>query len=356
MVENKGDRSQPMISVVMAVLNGGDFLEGAIRSILNQTYRNFEFIIIDDGSTDDTNLVLNAFAKVDERIRVYSQENQGLSRSLNRGLLLAKGAFIARQDHDDISLPERFEKQIAYFDSHPECALLGTAAKVLSSSGSFDREHKHPCNSNVLKFKLIFNNPFVHTSLMFRSSLVKDVGLYSTDPAREPPEDYEFISRVAKKFVIANLPEQLVIYREVMGSISSQIRPNAKDISKGNDFRERLALISAENIADLNQLNFPTKACHDFGALIHGCMDLNRGSLNYSSIKSLINNAKKVCKIGGSSNGEYIAEMKIFQEKYLSFRELSFWQMLIFFSSGLMEAKLTIYKIFSKLNSTKSGR
>ena len=331
----------------MAVLNGGNLLEEAIQSILNQTYSNFEFIIIDDGSTDDTNLVLSAYAKLDTRIRMLSQENQGLSKALNRGLLLARGDYIARQDHDDISLPERFEKQIAYLERYPKCALLGTAAKIWDSSGPVDRGHMHPNNSEVLKFKLIFNNPFVHTSLMFRASLVKEIGLYSTDPMREPPEDYEFISRVARKYDVANLSEHLVIYREVAGSISSQIRPEVKESAKANDFRVRLALISAENIAYLNQLNSPTKDCYDFGSLIHGCSDLNRRDLDYRSIKHLINGAKNACKINGLLHNEYISEMRLFQEKYLSYRELSGWNIYIFICSGLMEAKFAIHKAFN---------
>lgn len=333
----------------MAVFNGGNLLNEAIHSILNQTYGNFEFIIINDGSTDNTNIVLSDYAKRDTRIRVYSQENQGLSRSLNRGLILAKGDYIARQDHDDISMPERFEKQVAYLESHPKCALLGAAARISSLNGLVERGHAHPENSEVLKFKLVFNNPFVHTSLMFRTSLIKEVGMYTTDPMREPPEDYEFISRVAKNFDVANLCEQLVVYREVNGSISSQIRPNAKETTKANDFRDRLALISAENIAYLNQLNVPNNDCFDFGSLIHGSSRLNRTNLDYRAIKCLINGAKNACKIDDSLHGEFISEMKLFQEKYFSFRELSAWKIFVFFSSGFMEAKFVMYKFFKKI-------
>lgn len=333
----------------MAVFNGGNLLEEAIQSILNQTYSNFEFIIINDGSTDNTNAVLREYATRDTRIRIYSQENQGLSRSLNRGLLLAEGTYIARQDHDDVSLPERFEKQIAYLEGHPECALLGTAAWVCGPSGIAERDHKHPENSAVLKFKLVFNNPFVHTSLMFRASLINEIGMYSTDSMREPPEDYEFISRVARNFDVSNLSEQLVIYREVAGSISSQIRPNTKETSKAVDFRGRLALISAENIAFLNQLNIPNNDCFDFGSLIHGSSGLNRANLDYRAIKNLITGAKNACKINGPLNDEFISEMKLFQEKYFSFEQLSVWKIFVFCSSGFLEAKFVAYKFFKKL-------
>jgi len=257
--------SSPTISVVMAVKNGGHLLAGSVQSILDQTFKDFELIIINDGSTDDTLETLAQFT--DPRIRVVSQENQGLAKSLNRGIELARGQFIARQDHDDLSMPTRFEKQIAYFQTHPHCGLLGTASEIWSEDGPTGRSHNHPCDSGVLAFKLLFNNPFVHTSWMFRKAVVEKVGLYTTDLARQPPEDYEYVSRIVREFDVANLPERLVVYREMQNSMSSMIRP--KNLVLNNPFSERLALISTENITYAAQLTSTNIDAQNFGALTH---------------------------------------------------------------------------------------
>ena len=255
----------PTISVVMAVKNGGDLIAGAIQSILDQTHSDFELIIINDGSTDSTLETLTQFN--DSRMVVISQENQGLAKSLNRGISLAKGQYIARQDHDDLSLPQRLEKQLAYMQAHPLCGLLGTGSQIWTLEGPTGRYHDHPCDPGVLAFELLFNNPFVHTSWMIRKEVIEQVGFYTTDPTREPPEDYELVSRIVRKFDVANLPERLVVYREMQNSMSSLIRP--KNLVLNNPFSERLALISSENIAfATNQLMSNVDATN-FGALTH---------------------------------------------------------------------------------------
>ena len=232
----------PMVSVVMAVKNGGQIMREAIDSILNQTFTDFEFIIINDGSTDETLEVLAEYS--DPRIQVYSQENQGVARSANRGIALARGFYIARQDHDDISLPTRLEKQVAYLDAHPECGLLGTAAEIWSSSGPTGRYHDHPTNSSLLKFELIFNNPFVHTSVMFRRDIIKVVGLYDPRALIAPLDDYHFISRVARSYPVSNLAQRLVIYRENHNSLTSSLRNNAE-----THLQQKLGFISGQNLA-----------------------------------------------------------------------------------------------------------
>ena len=279
----------PMVSVVMAVKNGGQIMREAIDSILNQTFTDFEFIIINDGSTDETLEVLAEYS--DPRIQVYSQENQGVARSANRGIALARGFYIARQDHDDISLPTRLEKQVAYLDAHPECGLLGTAAEIWSSSGPTGRYHDHPTNSSLLKFELIFNNPFVHTSWMFRSNVISQVGYYSIDALREPPEDYEYVSRIAREYDVANLADVLTIYREMANSLSSEIRPDQK--AKSQTFKSRLALISAENIAYWNTLPLDDTYALNFAALLHGEHDQFKEGSHFADFKRLIKSASR---------------------------------------------------------------
>lgn len=274
----------------MAVKNGGNLLAGSVESILKQTFTDFELIIINDGSTDDTLETLAQFT--DPRIRVVSQENQGLAKSLNRGIELAKGRFIARQDHDDLSMPTRFEKQIAYFEVHPHCGLLGTASEIWSEDGPTGRYHDHPCDSGVLAFELLFNNPFVHTSWMFRKAVVEKVGFYTTDLARQPPEDYEYVSRIVREFDVANLPERLVVYREMHNSMSSMIRP--KNLVLNNPFSERLALISTENITYAAQLTSINIDAQNFGALTHNYPKGFSMSGSCSAVRNLLKVATQV--------------------------------------------------------------
>ena len=336
----------------MAVYNGGELLQGAIESVLNQTHTDFEFIIIDDGSTDDSGRTIQAYAKRDTRIRAFNQENQGLSKSLNRGLLLAQGKYIARQDHDDLSLPERFKLQHQYLEENPECALLGTAAEIWDIDRPTGRYHDHPTENGLLKFRLIFDNPFVHTSIMFRRSVVDDVGFYSTDPMREPPEDFEYFSRIAKNYQISNLPERLVIYREVPGSISSELRLQNSNKGDKSAFRDRMALISAENLAHQNNLAFINNICIDFGRLLHGSDALKRNNLNINAMKRMVKNAFiALNKNNINFTDEHEAAIEILYTRYYSFRNLNPIQQLKFVFSGLDEFKfvclLTAKKILN---------
>jgi len=227
----------PLVSVLLPVYNGAEYLAASIESILSQTYRNLELIIVDDGSEDNSAEIIRRFH--DPRIRPYHQENQGLARTLNRAILMAEGEFIARQDQDDLSLPQRLEKQIMFFETHPHHGMVGGWAEIWVGNTRSERIHRHPADNHYLQFDLLFDNPFVHSSMMLRKSVFETVGLYSTDKARQPPEDYELWSRVARQFAIANIPEVLLVYREVLGSMS---RVGARP------FLDRLIKISVENL------------------------------------------------------------------------------------------------------------
>ena len=118
--------SAPKVSVVMSAYNAAAYLDEAVSSILDQTFRDFEFIIINNGSTDDTGPILDKYQKLDSRIRVYYHEQQGLARALNYGCRLARGQYIALMDADDISYAQRLEKQLEYIEGHPQIGILGT--------------------------------------------------------------------------------------------------------------------------------------------------------------------------------------------------------------------------------------
>ena len=126
--------TNPLVSVLMSVYNGDRYLDEAIDSILSQTYENFEFIIINDGSTDHTKDILSSYSNQDNRIRVFHQKNHGLTFSLNRGLELSRGKYVARMDADDISSPRRLEEQINYLRANPEVGVLGTQMEIINES------------------------------------------------------------------------------------------------------------------------------------------------------------------------------------------------------------------------------
>jgi hypothetical protein len=206
--------------------------------MLVQTFCDFELIAINNGSTDGTAAVLDGLS--DPRVRVFHQENLGLAAALNRGMALSRGRYIARQDHDDWAAPTRLAKQVAVMEQNPDLALLGTGAEIYVGDEPSGRSHDHPVDDAALRFELLFDNPFVHSSIMIRKAALEEVGGYCTDPARQPPEDYELWSRIARRYRVANLAERLMIYREVRKSMSR---------TGANPFGEHRLLIAAENLA-----------------------------------------------------------------------------------------------------------
>lgn len=248
----------PAITVLLPVYNGAAEVARAVDTVLNQTFTDFELLIINDGSKDHTAEVLDGMR--DKRIRVVHQANMGLAATLNRGIELARGRYIARQDHDDLCRPTRLEKQFLYMEMHPDCGLLGTWAQIWVGGTPTERAHDHPTSHGMLCFELLLNNPFVHSSVMLRKTMVQAVGGYTTDPTRQPPEDYELWSRMARHCKVANLPERLLAYREMPQSISR---------TGANPFQDKLVTICAENLAFANGMAQPDTACLDAAAFTH---------------------------------------------------------------------------------------
>ncbi|MBT8593995.1 glycosyltransferase [Polynucleobacter paneuropaeus] len=271
----------PLVTVLMPVFNGETYLKDSLDSILNQDFKDYEFLIINDGSNDFSVDIIKSYQ--DPRIHLISQINQGLARTLNNGLKNASGKYIIRQDQDDISLPTRISKQVAYLDSNPECALLGTRAQIWVGSNKSNRYHDHPTNSAELNFDLIFNNPFVHSSVAFRKDEVVNLGGYSEDPKRQPPEDYELWSRISRNYLVANLPDRLVVYRESEGSMSR--------ITNVNPFTKKLVTISAENLAYACGLDQVDQVCRDFAALTHSDLTSLSSSPNLKKITTYVRKA-----------------------------------------------------------------
>jgi glycosyltransferase involved in cell wall biosynthesis len=256
----------PSVSVVLPVYNCPSLVAEAIESVLRQTLQDFELIVIDDGSTDDTPTVLKHFG--DPRLFALRQHNRGLAATLNRGVELARGRYIARQDQDDMSHPERLAKQVAYLNANPHCALVGTWAEIWCGNVKTGRQHRHPTSNPQLQYELLLNNPFVHSSVMMRKSALEEVGGYSVDASRQPPEDYELWSRIARKYEVANIPEILHVYREVQGSMSRDGQA---------PFVERLITICAENIAYAAKVEASNRHVINIASLVHGALHRVKG-------------------------------------------------------------------------------
>ena len=205
--------TSPRISVIMGVYNCEKHLAKAIQSILNQTFKDFEFIIINDGSTDGSEAIIKSFS--DPRIKFISQANIGLTKSLNKALKLAKGGLIARMDADDIAYPERFAKEVKFLEQHPEIMLCGTWAKYINAQGEIIGDFKTLLTDNEIKKSLLKHNPFIHPSVMVRKELFDKVGYYNEN--YRYVQDYELWGRVVPKFKTANIPEYLMEYTTRLG-------------------------------------------------------------------------------------------------------------------------------------------
>lgn len=207
----------PKISVIMSVYNDENYLKESIESILNQEFKDFEFIIVNDKSTDNSLKIINKFH--DKRILIINnKKNLGLTKSLNIALKLAKGKYIARQDADDISLPQRFKKQYSFLEKNPEIALLGTSIYRIDENSN---ELETVLSFEQPSFKHMLNwNHFKHGSVLFRKVLVNEIGGYNE--LFEYVQDYEFWLRISKRYKVRNLKDPLYKLRIHNASIGSK--------------------------------------------------------------------------------------------------------------------------------------
>lgn len=199
------------ISVVMPVYNAARFLPQAVESILNQSFTDFELVAIDDGSTDHSYEILAEYQQHDPRIKIHRQpQNKGLVEALNTGCQFATGEYIARMDADDVSLPHRFEKQLAFMRNNPEVGVLGAWVDYVDEHGLYPGRVWHPPVSPwVIKWRLLFGPPLAHPTWIFRRKLGESLGFYR--PLKV--EDYDFLVRASRLTQIANVPEVLLHYR-----------------------------------------------------------------------------------------------------------------------------------------------
>jgi cellulose synthase/poly-beta-1,6-N-acetylglucosamine synthase-like glycosyltransferase len=220
----------PKVSVVMSVYNGERYLAEAIESILAQTFPDFEFIIIDDGSTDSTPDILNRYD--DARIvLVRNQENIGLTRSLNRGIRMAHGDYVARQDADDVALPERLAAQVSFLDEHPGIGVVGTWVAYIDENGRPIKIIRTPASPALIRWLLLFGTCLMHSSVLIRRSCLEGVAVYRSEILYA--QDYDLWIRLSAKTRLANLPEILQQMRVHEQRISIQHYEQQEQIVRG---------------------------------------------------------------------------------------------------------------------------
>lgn len=215
------------VSVVLPVYDTERYIALAVESVLNQTFTDFELIIINDGSTDSTPAILDGFQK-DSRVTIHHQStNQGLIAALNHGCQAARGEFIAIMHADDVSLPDRFARQIAFLLAHPEVGIVGTAMLIISEMGDIAGSQMVPHRPGLLGWLVQFHNPLAHPTVMMRREVIAGLGFY--DPDAYLVDDYDLWLRASLVTRLDNVQEPLLHYRAWPESATSLHRPAVEE-------------------------------------------------------------------------------------------------------------------------------
>ena len=214
----------PLVSVLMTVYNGEKYLHEAIVSILSQTYSNLELVVVDDGSNDRSIDILEEFQRLDTRVIVYKHpKNMGCVAAGNSCFSLAQGKYVARLDADDVSVPERLERQVAFLEMHPDVGLVGSLGEMINGDGSHIMDISLPISSGLIMWSLSFIDPIINSASCARRSLVLQAGGYRSllaEGEKGFPEDYDLWVRMICQSKLYNLPERLVKYRLHGASLS----------------------------------------------------------------------------------------------------------------------------------------
>ncbi|OKP69109.1 hypothetical protein A3842_26315 [Paenibacillus sp. P3E] len=230
------------ISVLMPVFNMAPYIEESICSILTQTYTDFELLIIDDGSTDGTLDIIRKFD--DRRIKLITHSrNVGLIETLNQGIDLCTGEYIARMDGDDIALPHRFERQVNYMDIHQDCGVCGSQVYLLG----LDAITTKPLHHEEIRCWQLFQCTIVHPTVMIRKSVLEDHGIKYLNYVHA--EDYEIWNRLSAVTQVVNLPEVLLMYRQHSNQISNT-HQQVQVIQSERIRRDQLRLLDIEPTAE----------------------------------------------------------------------------------------------------------
>lgn len=238
----------PKVSVIMPMYNAETHVCQAIESILNQSYIDFDFLIVNDASTDKSLALATSYAKKDKRIKIINLKNNGgIANALNTALELTTSDYIIRMDADDVSLPFRIEKQLRFMEENLNFGISGCWVKTLHKYKRNSQIWKVPLDHDCIKSALLFNSALFHPTVIFRKEIV--TSRYFYDPTYVPAEDYELWSRLASEVRFANLPEILVHYRVHEQSISKTAM--SKQIAQAN--RVRLQLLNSLGVYPTDQ-------------------------------------------------------------------------------------------------------
>ena len=230
----------PRLTVLCSVYNGARFLPLALQSVWAQDYSDFELILIDDGSTDETVRIIDGAAARDERVVVIRHKNQGLTRSLNVGLKRARGEYVARQDADDVSLPGRFSAQVRFLDRHPDTVVVGCHYLRINESGTVLGRAHVPTTDLGLRLRLLEANAIPHSGATFRRREVLEAGGYDEDFS--VAQDYDLWCRLALAGRLANL-RQVALYRRehprAIGANQAALQLQSRDTIRAR-YQQRL--------------------------------------------------------------------------------------------------------------------
>jgi glycosyltransferase involved in cell wall biosynthesis len=265
----------PLVTVLMPVYNGERFVLDAVASILAQTFKDFELLVIDDGSTDKTRNLLETIS--DPRLHILANPtNLGLIATLNRGLELAHGRYVARMDADDVAHPQRLERQITFLEAHPEVAVLGTAVDLINADGKRFSGLHYPCDPEKIRQLLPEECSLIHPTVVFRRDIVLAEGGYNS--AARHAEDYDLWLRLSERHQLANLPDPLLGYRIHPAQVSiTNLRTQYETVQSIREKALARRQASGQNVAAFKQSIRPTR----WGQLRARPCTLGRDYLNW---------------------------------------------------------------------------
>ena len=219
----------PLISVILPVYNGEKYLREAIESVLHQTYSDFEFLIIDDCSTDSTSQIIQQYK--DKRIlHIQNSQNFGVAFSLNRGIQAARGKYIARMDADDVSVNDRFQRQLEALEANQELDILGTQVILMDETLSYPvGQTQYPVTHSEIVWQFLFNNAIAHPTVMGK----REVFLQKYDEKSVAVEDYELWTRLVGDVIFGNLTQPLLLYRRHESTITHMQEERLRDNKTG---------------------------------------------------------------------------------------------------------------------------
>ncbi|WP_169303111.1 glycosyltransferase family 2 protein [Thalassotalea mangrovi] len=286
MAEQKQDKASqsPLISVIMPVYNAQAYVKEAVFSILEQSFTDFEVIIVDDGSTDASGRILADIARQDSRIHLYSRTNHGLISSLNFALDKARGQYLARMDADDVSTPQRLQQQLQFLQQHPDIAVLGTGYVYIDQHGHrLGKRHTCMYHDDIVA-SFFFGNPIAHPSVMVNRRLLRQPLNYEADYIGA--EDFQLWLRLSQQVRFANLPEPLLYYRLSGQSHSDHLQQVQRDSAIRAISKFTFLKLSPDPESLAQALFNSAGAWRDYPQFLFACIKLNLFNIKASGVSA----------------------------------------------------------------------